>query len=416
MGNIYIWDTLVKMENTFSVTNKFSWTRVTTTGLIVSIGDLVIEERGAYYLHFHSAAHSPSFIICNNGTENIDFSSEIYSSVFSGEPYLYSSNYGNLTNSRTIIENTTDKIVFRLDASSSGIGYNVVDYIIRKDTHYVEILPATDKEMRQMLHSSPNRTVAAVSANDIDEDFTVDSYNDTNVWYIPGNTTTWYVYDVWFLNSTKYTALNPVYDPPGSKNSNVSPKSDKMLLYQTYDGRKNQMFVMLYSDPSNQKPQIWGVHQPYNMTGQNESENWRIHQILAHMNRDLNKHVYLGSIPFTNTFRIEPVNMLYNTGNIYTSTWNISNSTYINGKWRMVGRIRNGTILTQYTQNILDGNFSFIMPISGTLESVVMYLYDRTPSTPLININGTKIITPMELFRMISCPVPICHIDITSTE
>lgn len=416
MGNIYLWDTITKdSSGSFNnITNKSSWVQVTTTGNYNFLGDVVIEERGAYYLYFHNAPHSPLFVICNNGLETVDMPSEIYSAVFSGEPYLYSSNYGSLTNSRIIIENTIDRIIFRFDASSNGIGYNVVDYIIRKDTHFVEIIPATNKEMRQMMHSSPNRTVAAISSNDTDNDFTIDSYKDTNIYYNPSNNNTMYLYDIWFLNSIKYTPLNPFWDPPGAHLSNVSPQADKMMLYQTYDKRRNQMFLMIYNDPVNQIPQIWGVHQPYDMpVGSGNAENWRIHMTLAHMNRDLNKHIYLGSIPLINTFRIEPVNVAYTQGNKYTSTWNIGNSTFIPGKWRMTGRIRNNTTLSQYTENILDENFTFTMPISGILESVVMYLYDRTSSTPSTNINGIKIITPMELYRNVQCPILICNIYIT---
>ena len=64
------------------------------------------------------------------------------------------------------------------------------------------------------------------------------------------------------------------------------------------------------------------------------------------------------------------------------------------GQWRLVGSVDGNYYVNEVTiTDTNDDTFTFVSPVDGTLEYVVMYLYDRTEGTP------DDVTTPMDVYR-----------------
>ena len=95
--------------------------------------------------------------------------------------------------------------------------------------------------------------------------------------------------------------------------------------------------------------------------------------------------VILGVVNQKNVFVHEEPNQHIDAGSTYTSSF----TPPIPGRWRMSGRVDG----EYYTSDVYDGDFTFTSPVSGILEVLLMYLYDRTGETPA-DVN-----TPMDIYR-----------------
>lgn len=117
-----------------------------------------------------------------------------------------------------------------------------------------------------------------------------------------------------------------------------------------------------------------------------------------------NERIIFAIINTKNIFYSESPNKAISAGGTYSTV----NPT-IPGRWRISGRVglADGS-KNYYTQDVYNQDFVFISPVSGTLEALAIYLYDRTSATP------ANIKTPMDIYKEINntCPTPICGFTI----
>jgi hypothetical protein len=80
---------------------------------------------------------------------------------------------------------------------------------------------------------------------------------------------------------------------------------------------------------------------------------------------------------------------LVEAGEKYTTQWRVPYS----GLWRMTARMGKGTYFSQQMEASEGSALTFTCPVSGKLEYLILYLYDRTEETP------PEVGTPMDIHR-----------------
>jgi len=96
----------------------------------------------------------------------------------------------------------------------------------------------------------------------------------------------------------------------------------------------------------------------------------------------------IGVLRFKDIWKREDVYKPIKAGETYTTRFKAPYA----GKWRIFWCISNETFLTEADVD-KGATFHFTSPKNGTLEYVVMYMYDRNEKTP------KEIKTPMDVYR-----------------
>jgi len=102
----------------------------------------------------------------------------------------------------------------------------------------------------------------------------------------------------------------------------------------------------------------------------------------------LGEKVVIGVLRFKDIWKREDVYKPIKAGEVYTTRFKAPYA----GKWRIFWCISNETFLTEADVD-KGATFHFTSPKNGTLEYVVMYMYDRNEKTP------KEIKTPMDVYR-----------------
>ena len=392
-GDAKVWDTMVKdydkfyaFDDSLAWANKANWKQVPygTTNYNF-IGSPVLEE-GSFWLYLHETHSDSPFLYANvNGVPGTG--AELYG-YYSG--YTYPS-YRYL--STEILVNTPNEIKVKYISSDKNWGktdeqipedeLNTITYRIVKGGGWVEVKradPYDGEGYIGSIHCSPNRIGVAPSNDENGNDMVVDPYA---------------VWEGLERESFKIISRNT----PSTHN--------KMTLQDVYwYSGSHSMFVLIDTAPSSRN----AFHTTYETTGPP-----RLHAMSGEIGPgDHTNALYYGVVSHKDVFHTENIGPIdpdpyglgvltlgisINAGGTYQSTF----TPPIPGLWRMSGRV-NGE---WYISNVVNGDFKFTSPVSGKLDTLIMYLYDRTAATPA-DVN-----TPMDIYRDImgqpfSFSDPVC--------
>ncbi|MCL7413614.1 MAG: chitobiase/beta-hexosaminidase C-terminal domain-containing protein, partial [ANME-2 cluster archaeon] len=353
-SSVKIWDTIVKdtghkfyaFDSSYAWANKENWVQVPYGTLNYHfIGNQVIEN-GNFWFFIHDSGFDSPFMYANMSGSPAPV----------GEMYIKTTidgiNKWNFYKKSVIItKNTPEESIVIVDSGYTP-GINVIQYRIKEDSHYIEAKPTTDHDFLAGFHSSPNRFAVAPVKNGTGTDFVVDPKNYSN---IPEGK------HIWFYPDEQY---------------------ENMMVQEINIGGWFLDYMIIYDDWTSAKPLI-EVYKENNIM--------RLGSMRAHMRPGTsNERIYFAQINTENIFYEETPNQAMSAGDSYTS---VSHPT-IPGRWRISGRVRAADGSEKYyTHDIYDQNFVFVSPISGTLEAIALYLYDRTGGTP------SDITTPMDVYR-----------------
>ena len=370
-GSTKIWDTKVLEKNpdgtgrqfysfmsSLSWANKANWVQVPygKTNYVFK-GETVIEN-GNFWLVFHSTGFDSPFMYPNfNGTPGTV-----------GELYGKANVNGTLKfnlykKSVTILKNSLDEVSVMVDAGLLE-GENQIVYTILKDANWFKEEPYNNYQYDFAIHSSPNRFAAAIQDDGEGDDLVVDPQKETQ------------------LNVEQHKQFYP------------ESYRNNMILQEITVGGKNFIYMLISPDPDATKSYI-DVYKAID-------NSMRLGTIRGNAKKDKSNYaMYIGVLNYENIFRHEAVNKYISANETYSSSFKPS----IPGRWRMSARVNS----VYYTSDVYDGNFKFTSPVSGTLEVLAMYLYDRTSVTP------ASVSTPMDVYRNINGQtlpnVPILNIS-----
>lgn len=356
-GDVKIWDSRVsdadhqfyKFTDSYAWQNKANWYQVPYGVTNYNFIGYPIIENGNFWLVMHNTGKDSPFMYPNYaGTPGIV--TELYTYWLDT-----SAKYNLYPKSVTILKNTANEVSFWTDRGSIK-GDNQIQYKILKDSYYFEESPWNDKLYYMRVHSSPQWNAVSFNNNINSNDLVVDP---RNVNLLVGQWARYY---------------------PASEHKN-------MMMQQMVIGSEYSQMYMVYDTYLDSNPMI-------SVYKEKETQVNRLETMSATVKKGTsNSKVYIGLINTKNIFLNQELNTYKQVGQVYTSTL----SSTINAWWRISGRVK-GTDNSEYyfTQNHYGTSpFRFTMPITGTLESVTIYLYDRTSNTP------TNIITPMDVYRQI---------------
>ena len=301
------------------------------------VGDVIIEN-GNFWLFLHSNPYDCPFMYPNiEGGPG--FVSEIYTISQGWHKINHVPVYTKIlrnTPDELIVEHAGKKTIDTPDTDAV-----IVTYRIKKGGGWIEVNPVKNC-YKQFHHSSAKRFAFGPSNSGIGNDFVVNTH-----------------------------AI-----PFGEDNLYPLPSDNNNFILQEIDWSfsDNAMYMITYPDPIAAEPTINARNQGGGDT--------RIQAIEAFFGGN---KVILGVVNQRNVVHHEEVNQHITAGSTYTSSF----TPPIPGRWRMSGRVDG----EYYTSDVYDGTFTFTSPVSGTLEVLLMYLYDRTSETPA-DVN-----TPMGIYR-----------------
>jgi len=356
-SSVKIWDTIIKdtghkfygFESSYAWGNKDNWVQVPYGTLDYNfIGNQVIEN-GNFWFFIHDSGFDSPFMYANMGGSPGPVGEMYIKTTIDGKD-----RWNFYIKSVIITKNTPEELILIVDSGYTP-GINVIQYKIKEDSHYIEAKAMTDHYFIAGFHSSPNRFAVAPIKIGAGTDFVVDPRNYSN---IPEGK------HIFFYPDEQY---------------------ENMMFQEINFGGWFFDHIIIYDDWTFAKPSI----EVYK-----ENDIMRLGSIRAHMQSGRsNERVFFAQINKENIFLEESPNKAISAGGSYTS---VRHPT-IPGRWRISGRVRAADGSEQYyTQDVYDQNFVFVSPISGTLEAVALYLYDRTSETP------SDITTPMDVYRDIT--------------
>jgi hypothetical protein len=361
-AEVKIWNTGLNSTSTCNVklnssacnvspwSNRASWVQITSTGIYTG-GDVVVEN-GKIAVFFHSSDISPRLYgIYNN--DITDFGAEMYGEM--SKTNVFDStrewNKAGRTPNIVIIENTANKVILTVDKGNTP-GDNIIKYIFTSDSNYVEIGPANDYLYRMGIHFTagqfgviPRKTVSPVSA-----DFVMDkAYYPDGTHYVSDFVSDFGVYQNMMIQEV----------------ANFLP------------GR--QQYILIYKDPASSRPLFY-----------TDAVQTQFHSMRVETKNDrLSDAVFFGVESEPNTIYHQNGISVPLTANV-PYTFNPAPYPIVKGLWRISGRV-NGVY---YTNNVTDvDNIQFVSPVSGTLQALELYLYDKTAETPM------SVTTPMDVYR-----------------
>ena len=97
------------------------------------------------------------------------------------------------------------------------------------------------------------------------------------------------------------------------------------------------------------------------------------------------KSLCVGVINSQDSWHYEKIDKLIRAGDTYAVSW----KQKYPGRWRLTACVDG----KYYSRDVIDGQFTYTAKVGGTLEYLIMYLYDRTKDTP------KELATPMDVYR-----------------
>lgn len=367
-GNVKIWDTNVgtssdrgeingklyyDIRTSLAWANRANWVQVPygTVGNYNFIGDPIIDN-GIFYLFLQSCnCNSPIVYPIIDGTPALYV--ELYgSTVVNG--YNEQNMYPDRTSAhyRTIVKNTPDEVIYYQTASYTA-GRNVIQYRVKSGNNWIEQTPLTNTDYYFDIHSSPNWFAAAPPSSGSGTDIVIDPK------YIEANTTG-YIDHKHIVPSTHPFVLQQLMMNPGG----------------------------LYPRPWNAALVIPKVRTSDNLwiySGRSVSQEIRLMTVGSKVSTSSpNNAMYIGVMNHPWSYGAKWMSPI----SVTAGQKIIGNSTIpYSGIWRISGRIGNSASNDVYytnSVNLIAGSpIYFTTPVSGTLNSLSWYLYDRTPSTPV---------------------------------
>jgi hypothetical protein len=387
-GNAVIWDSMVKetkgklyyeFKDSLAWSNKANWHQVPygTIGYTF-VGDPILDN-GNFWLHLQSSYMNSPMLYGNLNGEAGE-GSELYGGVWyeSDTSDCYWSDgkehcgYENIyPNNIQIIKNQPDEIIIQADMNVYFKGKNIAQYRVKANTGWFEETPKTKGNYNFGVHTGPHKFGISPPPNEANNDFVIDKD------YVGG---------------------------PGIPNKLYPvPTNNKFALYQIFSDYSDFYTIMVIpKDMPSSKLEMQVFYEATSPTPPETRGYTALEQITARDTEQniANNAVYIGVVNQKNVFRHETSNYAISAGGSYTAYFKPA----IAGKWRISGRV-NGIYYTQMRDVQAGGDLAFTSPVAGTLQAVVMYLYDRTSSTP------SFVNTPMDIYRDINNigPTPIIN-------
>jgi hypothetical protein len=327
------------------------------TGLVTFIGNIIIEDDFFWFYMPSRNCCGPDFIqpmAWPNVNGIPGEGNVIYNTAWdtSGGYFDY------YQRSFNIIKNQADELIYIRDAGANP-GKNIMQYRFKTRSGYIEMTPQTSARYDIGNHTGPHRFAVSPPPNE-----------NNNDW----------VFDPKDYPQTPYGGS--IYDSP--------PKDHKYILWATFSG--SQLYSSTFVAPKNP---LTGDLKISAYRGGRDAQNsylgigtGRDSYVVKGTNNDVE---YIAFINQRNVFMYEEPNSSISVSGSYTASFKPG----IAGKWRVSGRV-SGSWYTQTRDVQAGGNLIFTSPVSGTLQSVVMYLYDRNSTTPS-NVN-----TPQDIYRSIT--------------
>ncbi len=372
-GDVIIWDTnqhytgnQFPMGEAFA--NKASWTQVPygTTNYTFN-GDAMIENEYFYLFLFSSTLDAVGvYAKYDGGNYGVQQGAELYKVYDTGER-----DFGMGTLYTKIQQNTPEEII----VEHAGIGANsgqpvVTTYHIPKKP-WIEVRPVS-RANQQGMHMKSR--LANFLFQNINDDIILDGLKHGN------------------FEENVYPSAGSI----GEINFH------RMRSSSYYDDQDFMYFLTFPPGTETNSLTYQGIHYP-DPFWEDVSDTPCIGANYAY----LGEKVVVGVLNFRDNWKREDVNQSITTGQTYTS---IFTAPYA-GKWRITGVFSDDDWnITDYFSEInvnTGDHFTFTSPRSGTLEYLVMYMFDRTADTPF------NIITPMDVHKEISCSQVICILNIT---
>jgi hypothetical protein len=386
-GNVY------NFQDTLSWQNKANWVQV-QDGVTnyTFIGNTVIETDTYYYL-FHTANQDGPFIYPKYQNGDILPSGSRYGSEIYGYRQTPTQLENMHLNSIRILQNTTLEIILRVDAGGFQTkvvpDQNIIDYTFKNS--YVSASPGNNDMYGIDLHSGSNAFGVGVADDEAGNDFLASPYFDSFVTNPLGRTSPPDIDTI--TCPVRFYPYESIYHGCDGTKLTVPLNSDKFLLQlsKVEEGNSNyNIMYMITNKDSSITPSSIKVsyHRPQG------SGRWYSVEVIGPgdiKKSQSNSSVAYTVLPYANSFYAISPNTGVSLGSIYTvSSW----IPTIPGKYRMTGKFEKSFGIFEYkTVTVENNNFALSSPTAGTLRSVVIYLYDRTASTP------TDILTPMDVYR-----------------
>jgi hypothetical protein len=353
-GDVILWDTNHvydwKFYDFVAFADKDDWTQV-PYGIIdyIFTGDAVIENE-QYYLFLHSNPDDCPFLYPKRDS-SYGSVNEIYNKG-GGE-------YGHGTINKTILKNTPDDITIEHAGEGGSTGNPLItSYRIPKNP-WLEIKPVS--RVNQLGMHDKSRLATFLFPN-VDNDIILDAnkHGDFIETINPAEGC------MGEINFHRASNLGADYDfmwfltfPPGIE---TSP-----LTYQTLDS-----------------PDCYWEWDCRCCVPRSVSQNF------AYLG---DRGVIISVLNFKDNWKREDVGQYLNTSEIYTSLFTAPYA----GKWHVFGVMSDDDYyITNYSNEAIvnsGDHFTFTSPVSGTLDYLVIYMFDRTENTP------ANITTPMDVYR-----------------
>ncbi|MCK4623914.1 MAG: hypothetical protein KAV00_01280 [Phycisphaerae bacterium] len=345
-------------------------------------GDCALEGTN-FWIHLHGHKFDAIFIypkVDDKGTPGGD--NELYRSHSPAGSGLR--NYGEGSNKARVIKNAPGEIAVESESHPSRGSRVTTVYRILAGRPWVEITPVR-MATEQGMHGE-TRMLVFPEAGRKGQDFLADA---------------------------------AIYAPHHPNYHKISfPTKSRMMLDLMMDD--DQMYVVTWPTPKKARPwadvSTTNYHRGWNWIGEGKSAVWG--SSFAYFG-DETEPIIIGSLRF-GYWHYQKINAKVKAGEKFTGRWKcvrtrLGYRPYAKeigagypfmkgaswrpiypGKWRMIGCIDK----KHYTREVIvskadtkSSAFEFTSPVSGTLEYVLIYLYDRTKETP------KDVFTPMDIYR-----------------
>jgi hypothetical protein len=385
-----IWDAMKKYDYKFYAFDKAAWPdraewKQVPWGTLdyKFVGDAIIEN-GNFWLFLKSSPYDSPFLYANIDGKPAGNLSELYTR---SKDWIYNHMPVNLK----VLKNTPDEVIVEYEGNLGRYDspkYQhkrgktlIVKYRVLRNRCWIEVKPMGGagrcRPYQQSHHTCPDRFAVAPSNRAGGNDYVVDCLK------VPYG---------------KYAE----YPLPAENN--------RLLLVLSTFSREHHMHMLTWPDPQTAGPTIGGNGKRQKLP--------RIQTINALFGGEKGeKPVIVGVINRRHVFHHEDIGRPITAGGKHVSSWKPPYA----GVWRMTGRVTDGkskyypdsgtphesdpSVLRgarvdykHYTNTIVvkqgaQNPFTFTSPVEGTLEYVIMYLYDRTDETP------PDLSTPMDVYR-----------------
>ncbi|MFH1007945.1 MAG: hypothetical protein V1800_10665 [Candidatus Latescibacterota bacterium] len=361
LSGTVIWDTHRTYTHFFlnfeALADRELWTQV-PYGMTdyVFAGDAVIENE-YMWLFLHSGQQSGPILYAKiDGQPSVH--NALYKIFYSGGPH-----YGRAPRENVILVNQPGEVIVK-NTASVGSSYPVITtYRLQKEQHALEVEPI---QVHDMGYHGEARVLL------------VPDYKDGNDWVADSAYGDWASYPVspegsgmvidlqmlngqfmWTMAYASWEKTKPFFDFVTEGRLDQWPPWKEGPLQRYFE---NRVFSALYGSFNEEKIVVGVINSP---------GSW---------------HPEIVGTPLADGLVAgRPVS----AGETVVTQWTVPYA----GQWRMTARMEGGNYYSQQVAASVGQALSFICPVAGNLEYLILYLYDRTAQTP------ARVGTPMDIYR-----------------